>query len=514
MRPTPAFLRAALLAAATLTAQEPIDTAANRRILAEAMERSRVVESTRELAERFGPRLAGSPNYMKAANWLTARFTSFGASRAVLEPWGARSPEWQLRGHSAELVAPYYLRLHAIPKAYARALTKPVRGVPVVLPRLTAAALDSAGTSLRGRIVMIGRVPPLIAPTTRKANPFTVLSDSDLVRQSASRGAGEPESYWDEADPYLADLAEQAKLRQRLIAAGAVATIQASPSELTLVVTGYPSYRSPYASNIPAFVLARGQFRSLQAMLELGEKPEVALALDARVGRDSIGYNVIAEIAGTDPALKDQVVMLGGHLDSWHAAAGATDNATGAALALEVVRIIRALGTAPRRTIRIGLWDGEEQEDYWGSMGWVKQHLGDPVTMSLLPEQARLSAYVNFDHGTGRLRGFELAANEGARAMTSALLAPWAARGAGTVTLRNHGSTDHMPFFAMGIPTFNSLQDPADYDSRTHHTALDGSGWVLEDELKQASAVTASFLWHLANRDAMVMRPPLPKPKR
>jgi Zn-dependent M28 family amino/carboxypeptidase len=221
----------------------------------------------------------------------------------------------------------------------------------------------------------------------------------------------------------------------------------------------------------------------------------------------------VAEIPGIDPRVASEVVMIGGHFDSWQAAAGATDNASGSAVAMEALRILKTLGVKPRRTIRLGLWDGEEQEDYFGSMGYVKRHYGDPEPMQLRPGHANFSAYFNVDHGTGRIRGFYLQGNAAARPILAAFLEPFRDLGASTLSLSNSGSTDHMPFASVGLPAFNSIQDPIDYESKTHHTSLDFADYLIENDLKQQAVVMASLLYHTAMRDARMPRTPLPPPR-
>jgi hypothetical protein len=220
------------------------------------------------------------------------------------------------------------------------------------------------------------------------------------------------------------------------------------------------------------------------------------------------GVNVVAEIPG---AKKDEVVMLGAHLDSWHAGTGATDNAAGCAVALEAIRILKALNLTMDRTVRLALWSGEEQGLY-GSRGYVKEHFGDPVTMAVKPEHAKLAAYFNVDNGTGRIRGVYLQGNDMVRPIFESWLAPFRDLGATTLTIRNTGGTDHQSFDDLGLPGFQFIQDPLDYDSRTHHSNLDVYDHLVPADLMQASAILASFVYNAATRPAMLPRKPLPKP--
>jgi carboxypeptidase Q len=247
-------------------------------------------------------------------------------------------------------------------------------------------------------------------------------------------------------------------------------------------------------------------------LLDRKQPVKLSLALASRFFDEVDGFNVIAEIPGTDPQLKSEVVMVGGHFDSWHTGTGATDNAAGAAAAMEAVRILKAIGVQPRRTIRMALWTGEEQ-DYNGSIGYVRKHFGDPKTVAVTPEHARLAAYFNLDNGSGRIRGVNLQGNEAVRPIFEAWLQPFHYLGATTLTTLNTGGTDHMAFDALGLPGFQFIQDPLNYDSRTHHTNLDLYEEVVPDDLKQASVIMASFVYHAAMRDAMLPRKALPKPR-
>jgi Zn-dependent M28 family amino/carboxypeptidase len=222
---------------------------------------------------------------------------------------------------------------------------------------------------------------------------------------------------------------------------------------------------------------------------------------------------VVAEIPGTDAKLKDQVVMIGAHLDSWHAGTGATDNAAGCIVMMEVVRLLQALHVQPRRTIRIALWGAEEQ-GLIGSFNYVKKHFGDPKDMQLKPEQKNVSAYFNLDNGSGKIRGIFLQKNEAVRDIFASWLAPFAELNATTVTNRNTGSTDHLSFDAVGIPAFQFIQDPLDYETLTHHSNMDVMDHLMIADLKQAVIVVAGFVYNTAMRDELLPRKPLEKPTR
>jgi Zn-dependent M28 family amino/carboxypeptidase len=229
--------------------------------------------------------------------------------------------------------------------------------------------------------------------------------------------------------------------------------------------------------------------------------------------QDLTGHNVVAEIPGTDPGLKAEVVMLGGHLDSWTAGTGATDNGAGCIVALEAVRILKTLGIQPKRTIRIALWDGEE-EGLLGSFHYVRNHFGDPLDMKLKPEQTKVSAYYNLDNGSGKIRGVFAQGNDKAADIFRQWLVPFGDLGASTVTLHNTGSTDHLGFDAVGIPGFQFIQDPIDYETRTHHSNEDNYDHLVMEDMEQAAAIMASFVYNTAMRTQMIPRKPLPKPEK
>jgi Zn-dependent M28 family amino/carboxypeptidase len=290
------------------------------------------------------------------------------------------------------------------------------------------------------------------------------------------------------------------------------------------MVGAYQAYDTDLRAAAPALSVSREDYGRLVNLVRHAAAagraaPEVAVEVRARLDAprtraDSTGVNVIAELPGSDPRLAAEVVMVGGHFDSWTPGTGAADNAAGAAVALEAVRLLTAAGARPRRTVRVALWDGEEHEDYHGSLGWVRAHLGDPETMRLGPEHGRVSAYFNFDNGTGRVRGLWMQGNAAARDVLRPLLAPFADLGATTLTIANTGSTDHMPFVGVGVPAFTFLQDPIDYETRTHHTAADVAANLLEDDLKQAAVVTAAVLLQTADLDARLPRPAAPAARR
>jgi carboxypeptidase Q len=513
----------ASLLAAPVIGQTPSDSAIIARLREEGTARSRVVATATTISDVFGPRLAGSPNYRAAAEWVRRELASYGLAKAALEPWGTRGGRaWSVTHHSLELTAPYYARLVAYPKAWSPPTRGVVKGTPILVTDIRGDTdVTRYGNRLRGRIVLLGAVG---VDTARFGNPVHRFEAKELDSLARLTVPGSPKDYWDDAGDYAEGVRRRQKLSIALGRAGVAATLEASRSPIAVGVSSYQAYDSDVSGAVPGFIVARPDYARIVNLLALDSaagQPAPVLTLDLatrsvapRTRADSTGYDIIAELPGSDPTLGAEVVMVGGHFDSWTAGSGATDNAAGAAVAMEALRLLNAVGAQPKRTIRIGLWDGEEHEDYFGSLGYVKRHFGDPETMKLLPEQARISAYFNFDNGTGKIRGIWMQGNEAVRPIFARMLAPFADLGAGTLTIANTGSTDHMPFTSVGIPAFTFMQDPLHYETVTHHTNLDVASNLFPDDLKQAAIVTAAVLYQTANLPERLPRAPLPGPHR
>jgi carboxypeptidase Q len=505
---SPAPLRAQLVA-------ERVDTSVNARIRLEVKERSRVFETATMLSDGFGPRLAGSPEYRRAAEWAKKELASYGLVGAALEPWGKRTGRsWKVESQSVEMTAPYYARIVAYPKAWSPSTSGVVRGTPMMVNIRGDSDIVRYRGQLRGKIILNG-------PATNHARPnaerFEALArrftDAELDSMRRITTPGSPADYWDDAEGYAESVARRQRVAILLKNEGVAALLEPSGNVNAVGVSSYQAYDSDVSGAVPAFVVQRSDYDRIANLVERKIPVTMQLSLRTRyLPDDGVGYNIVAELPGTDPTVADEVVIVGGHFDAWPAATGATDNAAGSAVAMEAVRILKAIGASPRRTIRVALWDGEEHEDYFGSLGYVKKHFGNPETMTLRPAQAKVSAYFNIDHGTGRVRGIYTQANEVVRPIFDHILAPFADLGATTTTLKNEGSTDHMPFVSVGIPAFTFIQDPIDYESRTHHTNLDVASMLLKDDLEQASIVVASVLYHVANRQDLLPRRPLPPP--
>ena len=503
-----------LLLPATLAAQAP-DSAVLARIRDEGFNRSRVFETAIELSDIRGPRLAGSPQYREAAEWAVKTLTAWGMTSATLEPWGTRGGRsWSVTRHSMEMVTPRYQRIVAFPRAWSPATQGVVRGKPII----TAIRGDSDFARYRGQLkgaILLNA--PAAVDLTRFRETAERFSPRHLDSLSRLKEPGSPADYWDDSGDYAENVRRRQRLMELMKNEGVAVLLTPSGNTDAVLVSSYAAYDSDVSRMVPAFVVDRGDYDRLVRLVERGQEPTLEISLETRsvvpaTRADSTGYNLIAELRGTDRA--DEVLMVGGHLDSWTAGTGATDNAAGVAIAMEALRILKTVGAPLRRTIRLAGWDGEEHEDYFGSMGYVKKHFGDPESMQLKPAHQKVSAYFNIDNGTGAIRGIYLQGNSRARPLFASMLAPVSDLGASTLTIKNVGSTDHMPFVSVGIPAFTFIQDPIDYETRTHHTDKDEASYLMPEDLKQAAVVVATVLYQAANVPELVPRMPLPAQRR
>lgn len=487
---------------------ERVDHAMIARIKTEAFQNSKVLETLFYMTDVHGPRLTGSPQLRAANEWARGRLTEFGLADARLESWGTFGRGWSIKRYSVEMTAPQYMNVTAVPKAFTPGTNGTVSGTPVLVEIRAKPDLDKYRGKLRGKIVMNGR------PTNNNVRfePYAKrMTDDDLKKSAAAMNPGEPKSFIDEDRQWEESLKWQDEVNKFYHDEQIAVLLQPSPQSSGVINVTAQSYTpNDPMQNFPAVVLAREHYGRIMRLVEKKIPVSLSVNVETQFGSEEPVSNVLADIPGTDPKLKDELVMLGGHYDSWHAATGATDNAAGCAVMIEAVRILKALGVRPRRTIRVALWTGEEQ-DYYGSVGYVKKHFGDPHTLKLLPGHEKLSAYFNLDNGAGKIRGVNLQGNEAVRPIFDAYLAPFHYLGATTLTTANTGGTDHMAFEALGLPGFQFIQDPLEYETRTHHTNLDTYEAIVEDDLKQAAAVIASFVYHTAMRDERLPREALPK---
>ncbi|MBS1808541.1 MAG: M20/M25/M40 family metallo-hydrolase [Acidobacteria bacterium] len=519
-------------------ATEKVDMEMMNKIRKEGMENSKVMDTLSWLTDVHGPRLTGSPNLKAANEWTKNKFTEWGLVNSHLESWGPFGRGWTLEKFSANAIEPTYFPLNALPKAWTPSTNGPVVGEVVLLDIKTDADFEKYRGKLKGAVVLTQPMRPVEA--LFKA-PGVRFSDEQLLAMANAGPAGafggqRPQAGAPSEEQFrrFRELQEVARKRTEFLRTEGVGLL-IDPSTrgdggTFFVQSDAGTSREKGAPlGTPSIVMGIEHYGRLVRMLEKGVKVKVEIDIKARYHEDDLNaYNTVAEIPGTD--LKDEVVMIGGHLDSWHGGTGATDNAAGCAVGMEAVRILQSLGVKPRRTIRIALWSGEEQ-GLLGSRAYVAQHFADRKAVPgqqpaaagpfggrggpqgplvLKPDHAKFSAYFNLDNGTGKIRGIYLQGNEAVRPIFRAWLDPFRDLGASTITVNNTGGTDHQSFDGVGLPGFQFIQDPVEYDTRTHHSNMDVYERIQADDMKQAAVVMAAFLYNAAMRDEKLPRKPLP----
>jgi hypothetical protein len=521
-----------VLAASTLAwSQEKVDLETISRIRYEGFRNSKVMELASGLMDGIGPRLTGSPNMKRANEWTRDQLTSFGLSNAHLESWGPFGRGWANQFVSVRMTSPEYAPFIAYAKAWTPGTNGVVKGKCIRVKIDDKKDSDKYRGKLAGMIALFGPDPDVKVPD--KAF-FERLTEKDLAEIGQYQIPNEKMQF--RFRQYLKRMQFMREVNKFLADEKVLAVVDHGYGDYgggTVFVQSGGSYKVGETVTVPGITVALEQWDRAARLLE--QKKDVELELNVTntfYDDDPMQYNTIAEIAGTDK--KDEVVMLGAHLDSWHSGTGATDNGAGTVVMMEAVRILKALDIKPRRTIRIALWSGEEQ-GLLGSQNYVQQHFGSrppsdepdmkgmptllrresgPVTVK--PEQAKIAAYFNVDNGSGKIRGVYLQENAAVAPIFETWMKPFHDLGMETLTERNTGGTDHLSFDAVGIPGFQFIQDPLDYESRTHHSNMDIYDRLQADDLKQAAVIVASFVYEAAMRDQMLPRKPvekaLPKP--
>lgn len=497
LRPAPLGILAAgiLMALGALTAgggacfanaQEAVDRSVTATIIQEGLRSSEAVAMYTHLTNVIGPRLTGSPAFKRAVDWSAQRLRGWELDNVTVETWDF-GRGWTLEGLTLEMTEPWYFPLTGFPEAWTPSTSGEIVATPVYVGDRTADELERLQPTLAGAIV-------LAAP------PQTTFITEDRLQPAASEepvAIGAPR-FIRSAGPVPAR-----ELNALLQDAGAAVKLQPNQGQHgTIFVTGN---RNTPDDAVPSVILASEHYNMIVRLLEAGEDVKLRVAVKSRCHEDDTnGYNVLAEIPGTDPEVRDEVVLIGAHLDSWHSSPGGSDNADGVASTMEAMRILKALGVQPRRTIRMALWGGEEQ-GLLGARAWVQGNLaGDEGREA----REKFYVYLNNDPGYGKILGWYMEGNEAAKTVFDAWLEPLQEIGALRNVVEGIGSTDHVPFIQAGVPAFNAIQDYRDYDVRTHHTNMDFHERVAEEDLKQAAIVLAVFAWHAAMREGEI--PPSP----
>jgi carboxypeptidase Q len=521
LAPIAAFLILCMTAGAQVAQVEKVDLEMMKKIREEGMDRSKVMETLSWLTDVIGHRLTGSPG-MKASNeWTKNKLAEWGLENARLEAWGRFGRGWSFDKISAHVVEPAPFPVIGYPEAWTRGTNGPVTAEVVFADIKSEADFGKYRGKLRGKFVMtdpMREVKALFQP------PGERHSDEELLRRATDEPARQGGRYTPEQ--------VEARTQRRLLIAkisaflkdeGAAAVIRFSRvgDGGTVFVQGGGSRDKDAPQALPSVVIAVEHYGRISRILQKGIPVKMELNISAKFHEEDLNaYNTVAEITGSDK--KDEIVMLGGHMDSWHGGTGATDNAAGVAVTMEAVRILKALGVKPRRTIRIALWSGEEQ-GLLGSRAYVAQHFAEiqPPTgqtgqtgqtgpIITKPEHSKFSAYFNLDNGTGKIRGVYLQGNEAVRPIFRAWLVPFRDLGAATLTIHNTSGTDHLAFDRVGLPGFQFIQDPIEYDTRTHHSNMDVYERIQADDMKQAAVIMAAFVYNAAMRDEKLPRKPMP----
>jgi carboxypeptidase Q len=505
--------------------KDAIDTTALSKIKEEGMNHSQVMNILSIITDVYGPRLTNSPNHRKAADYAKTTLESWGVQNVHIDNWGEEFGRgWELKKFSLQCLAPVYFPVIAYPKAWTPGIKGTVSADAVYLNIKAKEDLAQYAGKLKGKIVLFGApvpVKPGFVPDATRLNDSTLLQMANEGPPSQGNNFRRTQSMIDAQR--LAYLKWDFCMKE-----GAIAVLEPSPGarleDGTVLVGGvtlpYPpevpndkrlrAYSPNQPKILPQVIVSDEQYNRMIRQIQNGKSVKLELTLETEFTPASEGFNIIGEIPGTD--LKDEIVMIGAHFDSWHSGTGATDNGAGSAVMMETIRLLKSLGTSPRRTIRIGLWGGEE-EGLLGSRSYVKRTYGERLdktmpydSIQLKAEADKFSVYFNMDNGTGKYRGVYLQGNENARPVFREWLKPFEKMGASTLTLQNTGGTDHLPFDAIGLPGFQFIQDPIEYGTRTHHTSMDVYDKAIEADLKQNAVITAAFAWSAANRNGLFPR--------
>ena len=515
----------AFLSVGPLTAEEPVDLEMINKIREEGFKRSQVMETVSYLTDVIGPRLSGSPQGKLSQEWTRDQLAEWGMENARLEGFEF-GQGWSFSHASVHMVTPHETPLLALPRAWTPGTRKAVKGKVKKLKIESEEEMEKHKGELKGLILLLDD----------KAEPMDAEAEGPFKRHDHGR-LEEMENYripgGDRWGSWRQRAAKRAEFRETLNKflkdEGVVATVDVSSRGNGVIRTGGGgSYGDPERHRgVPSLTMAQEHYNWILRLLDRDQEVELKIDVKAKFHEDDLqSYNTVADIPGTHP---EEVVLLGGHLDSWHPATGATDNAAACSVMMEAMRILKALDVKPRRTIRIALWSGEEQ-GLLGSKAYVKEHLADrPETTDeealKLPERYRpttwpiqtkpahehFSAYFNLDNGGGKIRGIYAQENVAVDPIFEAWLRPLHDLGATHVTTNRTGGTDHLSFDSVGLPGFQFIQDPMDYFPRTHHTNLDTLDHVVEEDLKQAAVVVATFAYHAAMRDERLPRKALPQ---
>ena len=510
------------LALAPVSAQqapERVDYDAVYRIKNEGFQRSKVMEITSWLTDVYGPRLTNSPGFRKAGGWAVKEMTSWGLANARLDPFGPFGRGWANEKFLMTATTPGgSFPVIGMSTAWTPGTNGAVSGDAILAVIETDEDIARFKGKLQGKVVLTQAMRDVPALWTPPATRYTDGELEELRRETDAtpRGrfggrAGGPGRQGGPAGRGAAAPAFAQRRTQFFKDEGVLATVTAGRGDGGNVFLGGASAnRQPNADlGLPAIVIAIEHYGRIVRTLDKNMAVRIDLDVRNTFLDDTMSFNVIAEIPGTDKA--DEIVMLGAHFDSWHGGTGATDNAAGSAVMMEAMRILKRSGVRLRRTVRIGLWGGEEQ-GLIGSREYVTANFGNATDMALKPAHAKFSGYFNVDNGTGAIRGIYLQGNEAIGGIFDAWMKPFENLGMTATAIRDTGGTDHQSFDRVGLPGFQFIQDEVEYGTRTHHSTMDAYERIQEEDMRKNAVIVASFAYHAANRDERLPRKPLPAP--
>jgi carboxypeptidase Q len=508
-----------------LLAQERVDLNVVHKIKTEELgNNSKVMEIMHQLTDHYGPRLTNSPQFRAAGDWAVGQLKEWGLANVHLEKWATPKdnpiPGWQVTSYNGAMIEPTYMSIIGVPVAWTAGTNGPVTGEAIMAQVQSAADMEKFHGKLAGKIVLTAVPPELAFPTTPLATRYTPEELTEMATElipvggpGGRGGRGGPGAFGGRGGNMTPEEFRefQNKMRTYWKDEKVLATLTASERGQSGTLFGGGAQNRMDVTNTPQVSITAEHYNRIARLLQ--HNTAVKLMFDIKTQFDTTNtdsFNVVGEIPGTSKP--NEVVMVGGHFDSWHYGTGATDNAAGSAVAMEVVRILKSLKLPMNRTVRVGLWGGEE-EGLLGSRAYVKEHFADPEIMKPTAEHANLAGYFNIDNGTGRIRGVYLQGNEMMRPIFETWFASVKDLTGGAITIRNTGGTDHLSFAAVGLPGFQFIQDPMDYNTRTHHSNMDVYDRIQAADMKQMAIVEAAFVYNAATRPEKLPRLDLPAPQ-
>jgi hypothetical protein len=490
-----------------LAQTEPVDLEMIYKIKQYEKSRSQIEDISFWMTDYLGPRLTASQNKARANEFVKNKFKEFGLSNTVIDPVRPFDRGgWDNERTYIAMTNPYYCAFAATPKAWTGSTKGLIKGEVVLLDFQSLEDLEQYKGKLKGKIALMPATDTYEPTFEPMASRYTDEELKEITTETMA-GRGRFRNIDFEARRKARELRTAAA---EFLADEGVAVIVNSSGEFNVPKSDGANYKAGEKEPIPEINLAVEAHGRMQRLIKHGVPVEMEAEIKNVFSKSEFVSNVMAEIPGTDPELKDEVVLIGAHLDSWHGGTGAADNASGCIVMMEAMRILKETGIQPRRTIRIALWGGEE-EGLHGSRGYVEKYIRDPETLDLKPGFDQFDVYFNMDNGSGRYRGIYLQQNEMVRPVFEAWLTPFENLGCNTITIRNTRGTDHQSFDPLGLPAFQFIQDEIEYD-RGYHTLMDTFERLVMDDLKQNAMITAALVYLAAQRDEKLPRKPYEKP--